>query len=1226
MSIAPPAWLERSAHRSNPCIDLEVDILAVERVAGAWTKEDWDAGTKTNVGVDPDGVVRLSEGTPTTVFEQATQTPPTRQQWLRSNSANRPAQYALYFFPDPSKFSGTAFVLHSVEFYARRSTDGVSLQVHLEEFDENWRPIKRSDPIPIVESQIPRGSSALITLNFRQKELLLTVDPALIRTRTGPGRNNAGALRELNKDAASVSHLHVWKPFAIVFTPVGASPGSVSVETHDPASGAAKFDVTQYWRTATSVGRHMGPYDPLLRIAPPLDTSKNPDDFLLTGAVPGDSNQAPHYGALQNNVGANTFGLWGIARRVVTAQDEQNPIDGQTDEQPWHRVKAVAYSATGNIVKVLDLGAVPVNDVQIRLDDWTPKGTALAYSIRGSNTSATGPWTFLTSVQDGDEIRTGGLYRRNATTGELELVTAGSFLYRWYELTASFTASTGNFMSPALQSWMMVERRRFSTYRYLRDFDAEVSADPVTGEVKIQELSLSVMRLGPRNFRDLATRIASGYPPSRLEAEVYVASTRDRSKRYYLNTFRLEQRTPESGAERFTFLSGLDRLKAHVPPKTETYTYPADGTHGVITARLQVGSTAQWKLTAAGPFPTTAPTLAGYKYVGISGEFATKQRAIDVSPANTGTEFWVTFEDAADAPQVGDKFEIHSQVFQRQEKIYTAVEYATVYEDVLVNQLRVPSRYRGQRPKASTGPPRTTTNRLTSDGRPGADVLAELALHAGDGTVHKGGVVAWRRGRISYTDIYGEKVSRATWDERHYIDLETPTGADRRMPAIAVKYGWDLTANRFTNEAVIHDATALLALGLPNLFDESSPFTEEFSKWNDEGEARRVGELFRAAWATGVRIWKVKTILPYPWLELGDAVTILTEQYTDRRSVFLDGLTDTGSAIAGRVSALGVIVMHNLWGTEFLVAIRGLHAISSGASGTGTLGGAANPTYGTPVGQAAQISYPFTYDERTVKIEWWSQQFTSDPGAVVDQDNVSGATLVTITRRDDNRSSVVMATTTNNWRLTTRVAYDRFNRRGTKNTVKTQAIGTAPGAPGTPTSVSETSSSVTNRVPTNASSTTAWKIRTYRNGVQWGSDINVAAGAGANQDVTHSGLDVGTSYTWEYSHVDGSGLESAKSASLTHATASGTLPTPTFDSLTRNIDQVSASWTPGAGTPEGVTYELREAAGTGGPYTTFKTTTATSTTGFPANNPAFCVVRATKTGWTSSAHSNERSA
>lgn len=1228
----PPSWLVRSAHRSNPCIDLEVDVLAVERVAACSTKDEWNAGTKStthaaggDVGVDAKGIVRLAENpTPTTIFEQAAgAAPPARLQNLRSSSASRPSQYAMCFFPDPVDFNGTAFVLDSVQFYARRQTQGVGLTVHVEEFDENWVPHPISHPIHFTEAELPLQVTQLLTLDFRDKELFLTIEPAFIRTNTGPGRTNAGALRELNKDGLGVSHIRCWKGFAIVFTPVGPQPNLMAIGTLDPAAGAL-FDITTYWRTTGAAAREHGPYDPSLRISSPLDTTKNTDDFLITGAVPGDNNQAPHYGALANGTG---FGLWGIARRVLTAQDEHDTLAGSTNEQPWHRVRAVAYWPTGTMTKVLDLGAVPVEDVQIRLDDWTPPGTTLTYALRGSNISATGAWTTIGAVQDGDEIKGAGVVRRSAITGEETTVIAGSFKFRWYELVATFGASTGNFMSPALQSWFMVERKRFATYRHLKDFDSEVTADPVTGEAKIQELKLSIMRLGPRNFRDLATRIATRYSTSRLEAEVYVASTRDRSKRYYLNSFRLEQRDPKEGSEEFTFLSGLDRLKAHVPPKVETFSYPADGTLGTI-ASVTLRSGLQYTIAVTGAtFPTSAPTLAGYSFDGKSGNFAQKSKTIDASPANTATQFDVTFDQASDIPAAGDKFEIHSNVFQRQEKLYTSQDFAAIYADVFENQLRVPSRYRGRKPEA-TG--HSATGRLSADGRPGKEVLAELALHAGTattGTEQGGGLVGWLRGRISYIDIYGTKAASATWDERHYESLETPTGGDRRMPAIVVKYGYDLIAKRFTNEATIRDANAMLALGLPNLFDESSPFSEEFSKWNNADEARRMGELFRAAWSTGVRIWKVKLVHHWPWLEIGDAVSILTSQYTDRRPNFLDGVNDSGTPIAGRIAALGVIVGHNLWGTEFLLAVRGLGAIESGP-GVGTLGvSLANPTYGAPIGQAGQITYPFTLDYATAYIEVWSTEYGSDPGAVVSRENVG--TKVDTIRRGDGRSAIVLATTSSNWRLTTFVAFDSLSLRGTAVTVKTQATGTAPGAPGTPTAVSNTTSSVTNRVPTNASSTTAWKIRTYRNGVQWGSDIAVVAGAGANQDVTHSGLDAGTSYNWEYSHVDGAGLESAKSALLTHATATGTLNAPTLDSLFRQPPiggtTISGAWTPASGTPSGVTYELREAAATGGPYSAFVTTTATSGSGETTNAPVFCVVVATKPGYTDSPNSNERS-
>lgn len=896
--VGPLASIVRATQRLNPCMELDVDVLAVIRAAAASTPADWNAGVLTATSPDTKlGTLRLTPSAPAILFSQtlsATIHHPFK------DASNGVEEYALDFFPSPSVAQGVSFTLDSLDVVLNAGQLKGFFRVQVSYYDQNWRAVPMGDPIDILSGDVVASvgtSGGIYKIDFTALGRKFVFASGFQNTVTGSGYDGTNN-RTSNVDSKGVSHLlNIPRGLSISIQPMGRNFDTAWIGLVANAT-AAQFDVTTFWRHASN--RDCGPYNPDNQPYSGATTDHNPDLYLVTGAVPG-------FGAK-----AVTNGSWGIARRIPTAQRAQNVL--ATWEQPYHVLRVLSYPSTGTAVNVLDMGAQPTNPVEIRLDDWQQIGTSLSYSLKGSNTAVTGPWTIVDPAAFDGEVIT------------------GTSLYRWYQLTTTFTpgpSGATKYASPALQAWSMVERVALSTYRYLKDFDSTVVADPVTAQSQIGEMQLPVVNAGRQDFRDLASQLGSNYAPAGLEAHVYARNTRTGS-RYFLNAFRLENRDPQFGTEQMTFVSGMDRLTVKVPAATETFRYPASG-QVAITNVTNVGT--NYTITVAGT-PFTIGALVNYRMHGVTGSCAGIDYAISSNP--TTSQFVVPVPNTSiPTPAIGDTIEIHSDVTTRVGAAYVGQDFAAIYADLLAVQAQVPARYRGRLP-STTG--RTATYTLPSDGMKALDVLQDVALHCG-------GFPVWDKGRIQFVDFYGKKDSVFTWGDREIVTLETPLGADRRMPRVRASYGYQADTGKFTNQATYDDNDTILGWGLPNLFDVQE-LPAQFCRWNDVNEASFVAAMLQKAWKSGVRLWKVKTVLQYPWLSQGDAVTIVTDQYTDRRLFYsADGLTDLGTPIAGRTASLAVIIGKNLWGDEFVVGVRGLDQVSSAT--VATTGTVAVPKIGT---------------------------------------------------------------------------------------------------------------------------------------------------------------------------------------------------------------------------------------------------------------------------------------
>jgi hypothetical protein len=898
------APIVRAALRSVPTYETEVDLVAVSRVASCSTRADWEAGTLSSVTVNDRGEVSLvPSGVGLTLLDTTTGSPTIVSEPLASGNGIMQS-FTVDIWVDPASVSGQPFTLGSLTFFMDRRFTGLPFldffTVTVGTYDDQWRFVPLGDPVTITRATDNPYPTGVVTIDFPQNYgRQFIIEPGALRARTGPGINAVGALRSVD-EVGGLSTITAPRALSIEISASGRNVGGAAIGV---ISSAPAFDTNAFWRVRT--GRFQGPYR---AASPPLSPAAdvNLDGLLATGAVPG-------YGARATGIDG---GLWGTARRVAsdTIQQRNSPW-----RQPYAKVTARTVAPSGSAVVVLDMGAVPTNPVQFRADDWVRRGTALTYSLRGRNLT-TDAWTTIGAVVDGGAVPA---------------------LFRYYEVTATFTATiaTGGaaLISPVLQAVQITERITYRTEGLTGEVDSDASVDPVTGQSSIGELVLPLMR-GPRDdFRDLATTIGAGVSPSRLEAHVYGVCT-STGARKFLDAYRLESRVPSRDREEFRFVSGLDRLQVRIPPQVETYTLPGPG--GVFpTISGITGSGGSRTLTISGA--TWAPgQLTGYRLRMVNGDASGVDYAITAAPGvNTIT---ITVPPSGVLPNNGDALEVHSDVYRRVDVVYTGVDPAVVYEDVLITQARVPRRLIGALPplgrvRDAAGAVLTTSGRLkASEGADGVTALSVLQALA----ALMGGAVVWRRGLITFVDLMTPRESVATWDERDYATLDTPTGLDRRMPSVSCKYGADATTGTYAGEVIANDLSVIAAAGRANLFDVTA-VDDAIATWcTTQALATAHVTRLRDAFASGVPVWSVSLIYPHPWIDLGDVVTIVTEQYTTRIFRFSpDGLVDESLPISGRTATVGVVIGRNLQADRFAVLARSTTPVVGGSVGGGPTDG-----------------------------------------------------------------------------------------------------------------------------------------------------------------------------------------------------------------------------------------------------------------------------------------------
>lgn len=291
-------------------------------------------------------------------------------------------------------------------------------------------------------------------------------------------------------------------------------------------------------------------------------------------------------------------------------------------------------------------------------------------------------------------------------------------------------------------------------------------------------------------------------------------------------------------------------------------------------------------------------------------------------------------------------------------------------------------------------------------------------------------------------------------------------------------------------------------------------------------------------------------------------------------------------------------------------------------------------TLGNATSGSNSITIPYSFDgiATTQYVEVFIQEKSGSSPAVSSVEFTGTPFFKSPLNRNDGRTSInISIAKPSNYLLTTFVPYDNLNRRGTEQTRLYQATATANIAPADFVSQSNSTiadTSVTNRVMMPSSNLPLF-IRTYLNNSVYGSDVAVSVGASATQSISHTGLTPQTTYSWRYSGISGSGESNRTDTIVTTTTAGGTLTTPTGSFTgwqSRGGGRVQFVVTNTSAYPAGTTYEGKIYSGSApgtllGDLTLVAEDTLSYPIAGPGTNSGYAQIRATKSGYTTSAYS-----
>lgn len=617
----------------------------------------------------------------------------------------------------------------------------------------------------------------------------------------------------------------------------------------------------------------------------------------------------------------------GTFERVFWARDgeDQQWSEDLKGDVPNIKLDIDQYQASTQVVYALDLTRAPASGTtgRITFERLLPPGTAAALEL--STAGAAGPWA---AVKHGDAV---------------------AIAQQTYHLRLTLNADAALRSSPGATAIGVEFRRAY-------DVGVESIADLPEREIAMPWLKasiptggLDIVRTGARDYLDVATTIGSKESPTKLEAEIFLASrhpsvTRDKWLR--LERLLVTDREPLGTHEKFALTSYAARLKRKVPEKKETIS----STHTV-----QAGSTAAAVLVAP---PLFGATAGGNEYDG-KGYYIRVQSLIDpaatsIPPGhlqtiqgNTGTG-QLDFVPALPAALVaGDVIEVHSGIYQTEAVTWVDADPADVWWELWTSLVGFPPERIGLGTLPRGGRPPTLTDRAPGDvatqnklritGRLSEEESAYEIADQLDFIM--GGATVEIDGQICFVQIYALRDAAgvvtvplppvsAVLDPRDYGSPKFPPGIERRATVLTAKYGKNSAASnpdaypeRITT-VVDNDAFAWLAkpeiedLGIVELPDS-------ISRWlyntTDSGLylATSLAKMLVNATATGLRVFTLPLVEAHPELMPGDTVVIVTDAYTD-----YDPATQT--ELRGWLAIRGVVIGGDSMGRELKVFVAGL--------------------------------------------------------------------------------------------------------------------------------------------------------------------------------------------------------------------------------------------------------------------------------------------------------------
>lgn len=270
------------------------------------------------------------------------------------------------------------------------------------------------------------------------------------------------------------------------------------------------------------------------------------------------------------------------------------------------------------------------------------------------------------------------------------------------------------------------------------------------------------------------------------------------------------------------------------------------------------------------------------------------------------------------------------------------------YEEIVDTLLALPTRFRGPGVVDTS-----TTVTKTIEKNDAKDEMDAICFLGGEALVDSQGrakVVPVMR------DDLGGAPPAADFPLGSYTAVDITPGYDRVLDEYFVPYGYDTDKDDFPSELRLLNATATTNLGGPGL-NTTERCPEVIAKWIDSSSLAEAVATRVLQHHAGMALWRIAPVDAHPHLEVGDVVTVETDQFVGRGAI-------TGKEIRGPlyVSAI-VVAVGGFWGRDLTVWVPSSQLDDiAGDSGTVTRGKFAIPRSdeGEPtfdISDALKLSY-----------------------------------------------------------------------------------------------------------------------------------------------------------------------------------------------------------------------------------------------------------------------------
>lgn len=525
------------------------------------------------------------------------------------------------------------------------------------------------------------------------------------------------------------------------------------------------------------------------------------------------------------------------------------------------------------------------------------------------------------------------------------------------------------------------------------DVSAEATTEPVGHEIQmpfcqagIGEGRVSLVRAGRRDYRDVGSDLAVGYPASKLEVDHYIGSRHPKITRDHWLLYErasVTNREPSETLETFAMLSPLKALKKKIPLRIETI-----NTVHTVTGVPTTGAVA------------VTPNLSGaagsgdylgkgyYMRVRTSAQPSVGSGFIQRIDDNTGLNTLVFTTPVLPGLLVaGDIVEVHSGQYAAPVIQWTDADPADIWYEILTTHLSIsPEKIGlgGAGQASRSGFPPKVTDRAPGDATTQAKLKVTMQLKAeedADKLIDQlsflmGGATVGIAGQYVFRQIYPLRDVNGSiavptarpdvaFDARDYTQLQTPTGIEARATTCSCNYGVNATASsadqKATSTVTFADADAIAYLApqdVEGLGQATIP--KEIARWcynaSDAGLflATQLAKQVVLYSSTGLRVWSWVSVNAHPELHIGDSVWVVTDQYTDYDPT-------RKLTVRGWVAYRVLLTSIQAGGRRFRGVMPGLGAAVPVKGGPGTL--PVDPTSApTPAPTGVRINYVSSTD------------------------------------------------------------------------------------------------------------------------------------------------------------------------------------------------------------------------------------------------------------------------